>query len=78
VQQIAKRFAQRLNKCLDELDMPVATRERAALFGKMLDIPKQQVWSWLEGHTYPTHDELQQIGAELDVDAEWLMKDSEE
>lgn len=78
MQQIAKHFALRLNKCLDELDMPVTTRERAALFGKMLDIPKQQVWSWLEGHTLPTDAELQQIAAELDVDAEWLMKKSEE
>ncbi len=58
--------------------MPASTRERAALFGKMIDIPKQQVWGWLEGHAFPTDDELQRIAAELDVDASWLLDNSSE
>jgi hypothetical protein len=51
VQQLGKQFSERLNKILDELDMPVPIRERAALLSKMLDIPRQQAFSILDGCT---------------------------
>jgi len=38
----------------------------------MLDIPKQQAWSILEGHILPEHSLLQRIAVEFEVDLKWL------
>jgi hypothetical protein len=75
VPQTAKYFAERLNSCLDETGAPVNVRERAAVLSKMLDIPKQQAWSLLEGHLLPNHDLIVKIAAEFEVDPEWLSGD---
>ncbi|MDR3491744.1 MAG: hypothetical protein P4M12_06835 [Gammaproteobacteria bacterium] len=72
MQQIAKDFAERLNKCLDELNMPVNSRERSVMLSKMLDIPKQQAWSLIEGQLIPNDVLLQQIADELEVETDWL------
>ncbi|HLB57268.1 MAG TPA: hypothetical protein VJL60_00465 [Gammaproteobacteria bacterium] len=63
-----KQFADRLNKGLDDLGVPIHIKERAAILGKMLHIPKQQAWSLLEGHTFPDNQLLQQIATELEID----------
>lgn len=68
----AKDFAEKLNKCLDESDAPALVRERAGILSKMLDIPKQQAWSILEGHIIPEQTLLQRIAAEFEVDLKWL------
>lgn len=68
----AKDFAEKLNKCLDESDAPSPVRERASILSKMLDIPKQQAWSILEGHLLPEHSLLQRIAVEFEVDLKWL------
>jgi hypothetical protein len=68
VQQSAKHFSEQLNKCLDDLGMPISTRERAVILGKMLHIPKQQAWGFLEGHMLPDENTLQQLATELEVD----------
>jgi hypothetical protein len=72
VQQIGKYFSERLNKILDDLDMPTPIRERAVLLSKMLDIPKQQAWSLLDGHLIPDDDLLARIAAELEVEPHQL------
>lgn len=68
----AKHFAERLNSCLDDTGAPIQTRERALILSKMLDIPKQQAWSFLEGHQLPEPDLLQRIASEFEVDPQWL------
>jgi len=68
----AKDFAEKINKCLDESDAPALVRERAGILSKMLDIPKQQAWSILEGHIIPEHSLLQRIAVEFEVDVKWL------
>ncbi|MDR3477023.1 MAG: hypothetical protein P4M14_03205 [Gammaproteobacteria bacterium] len=73
MQQLAKHFAEQLNKALDDLDVPIATRERAAAFSKMLDIPKPQANSMLEGHMVPDDELLQRIATELEVEPTWLL-----
>ena len=70
--QSSRHFAQRLNSCLDDTDAPAQARERAQILSKMLDIPKQQAWSLLEGQQYPDPDLLQKIANEFDVDPKWL------
>jgi hypothetical protein len=68
----AKDFAEKLNKCLDESEAPALVRERASILSKLLDIPKQQAWSILEGHLLPEHSILQRIAVEFEVDVKWL------
>lgn len=68
----AKDFAEKLNKCLDESEAPTLVRERAGILSKMLDIPRQQAWSLLEGHIIPEQTLLQRIANEFEVDLKWL------
>jgi hypothetical protein len=68
VEHILKQFAEALNKSLDELDVPIQIRERATIFSKMLDIPKQQAWNLLEGLQMPDQALLARIQEELEID----------
>lgn len=68
LQQSAKVFSEKLNKCLDELGTPTNIRERTSILSKMLHIPKQQAWALLEGHLYPDKILLHEIITELEVD----------
>jgi hypothetical protein len=70
-----KRFIERLNKCLDEVEAPSHTRERAVILSKLIHIPKQQARSLLEGHQIPNHDILQKIANEFEVNTDWLYSD---
>jgi hypothetical protein len=74
VQLSAKRFAEKLNHCLDETGAPAQVRERAAILSKMLDIPKQQAWSLLEGQQVPDQALMNKIATEFEVDLQWLSK----
>lgn len=64
----AKGFAEALHKSLDELNVPTPIKERSAILSKMLDIPKQQAWSMLEGHVFPDQALLDSLASELDID----------
>lgn len=68
----AKQFSERLNSCLDDTGAPANTRERAVILSKVLDIPKQQAFSLLEGHQLPDLEMLQLIANEFEVDPKWL------
>jgi hypothetical protein len=67
-----KLFASRLGECLDGTDAPPQTRERAAILSKMLDIPRPQAWSLLEGQQIPDQALLTRIADEFEVDVNWL------
>lgn len=66
-------FSQRLNHCLDESEAPESSRERASILSKMIDIPKQQAWSLVEGQQLPDAETLQKIANEFEVDPKWLL-----
>lgn len=70
--QSAKHFAERLNHCLNETGAPASIRERTAILSKMLDISKQQAWSFIDGQQIPDPELLQKIANEFEVDPEWL------
>jgi hypothetical protein len=72
VSEIAKYFAQRLNDCLDETGAPAQVRERVAILSKMLNLPKQQAWGFLEGLQLPNSEQLAQIATEFEVEVNWL------
>jgi transcriptional regulator with XRE-family HTH domain len=69
----SKKFAERLNQCLDETDAPPTIRERAVILSKMLDIPKQQAWNYLEGLQHPDDEIIKRIAEEFEVDVKWLL-----
>ena len=68
-----KHFAERLNKCLDELGVPHDARGRSAILSKMLQIPRQQAWMLLEGHQVPDEALLNTIAQEFEVEPSWLL-----
>lgn len=73
VLQSTKLFAQRLNHCLDETDAPQQPRERAVILSKLIDIPKQQAWSLIEGQQLPDEALLKRLAEEFEVESEWLL-----
>lgn len=75
MQHRAKHFAEKLNHCLDDMGAPNQARERATVLSKMLNIPKQQAWSLIEGHQIPDQDLLHIIASEFEVDPQWLFGD---
>jgi len=68
VQQIAKQLAIQINKTLNDLGVPINSRERAQILSKMLDIPKQQAWGLLEGHSLPDDIILKKISNEFEIE----------
>jgi len=69
-----KHFAERLNKCLDDVGVTHDTRSRSAILSKMLQIPRQQAWMMLEGHQVPDEVLLNVIAREFEVEPNWLVK----
>lgn len=69
----AKEIAEKLNQTLDELGLPNNIRERSSLLSKMIDIPKQQAWSLLEGQSLPEGELIEKIATELEIEKEWLI-----
>lgn len=67
-----KQFAERLNNCLDENGAPINIRERSMALSKLLNIPKQQAWSILDGQQLPDNELLHKIANEFEVEANWL------
>lgn len=65
----SKHFAERLNKCLDDLGVPKGTRNRLPILSRMLNISRQQTRMLIEG--YPLTDEraMQRLEVELDIDS---------
>lgn len=71
----SSKFAERLNQCLNDTDAPPAVRERANILSKLLDIPKQQAWNYLDGLQTPDPEIAQKIADEFEVDVKWLLGD---
>ena len=73
--QSARHFAQKLNHCLDSMEAPPSTRERAVILSKLLNIPKQQARSLLEGHQIPDSLLLEKMAVEFDMDPQWFSRE---
>lgn len=68
-----KKIAEKINATLDELNLPVNTKERAALLSKMIDIPKPDAWALLMGQVIPNDEIIQKIVTELEIERSWLL-----
>ncbi len=63
----SKELAQELHKSLDGLGVSIHGHDRAMMLSKMLDIPKPEAWSLLEGYTFPDKPLLRKISETLEI-----------
>lgn len=68
-----KRFAERLNKALDDIDAPEHTDERIEVLAKLVKIPKFKAQTLLEGVILPDATLLTLLASEFEVNPDWLL-----
>ncbi|WP_419420310.1 hypothetical protein ACNVED_03140 [Legionella sp. D16C41] len=73
-----KQFADRLNRELDNIGLPLLTNERVEVFAKLLKVPKFKAEAFLNGAAVPDTSLLHVLADELEVDAEWLLGKSDQ
>jgi len=70
-----KKFAERLNKTLDEIELPTQHDERVDSFAKLLKIPRFKADALLTGALWPDPQLLDLLINELEVAKDWLLGD---
>lgn len=78
VERQAKSFAERLNRALDELEMPADLREREVLLAKWLGITREKARVMLNGYSLPTESIYSKIVSELGVEPSWFNLEDED
>ncbi|WED43596.1 hypothetical protein [Legionella cardiaca] len=73
-----KPFAERLNKELDSMGLPLKSDERVEAFARLIKAPKYKAEAFLNGITLPDAKLLSIIGEELEVNPDWLIGKSEQ
>ncbi|STX28124.1 Uncharacterised protein [Legionella beliardensis] len=73
-----KQFADRLNKELDNIGVPLLNNERVEVFAKLLKVPKFKAEAFLNGAAIPDSNLLAILADELEVSADWLLGKSEQ
>lgn len=68
-----KLFAERLNKALDNIDVPEQREERIDALCKLLKIHRFQAESFIDGIIIPNEMLLTKMAQELEVTSEWLL-----
>jgi hypothetical protein len=68
-----KPFAERLNRCLDDLGVPSNLSNRSAILSKMIHIPRQEARMLVEGYSIPNEYLLQRLTDEFEVESGWLL-----
>ena len=71
-------FAERLNRELDNIDVPSREDERIEAFSKMFHIPKFKAEALLHGISLPDESLLESIAQELEVNPNWLVGKTDE
>ena len=72
-----KRFAERLNKALDDIGAPEHTDERIEVFAKLIKIPKFKAEAMLNGIIIPDAALLEVLANEFEVTPKWLLGQDE-
>lgn len=73
-----KQFAERLNRELDAIGVPLRSDERIEVFSKLIKIPKFKAEAMLNGISLPDDDLLKILADELEVNPDWLIGKSEQ
>lgn len=72
-----RKFAERLNLELDNMDVPPETAERIDVLSKLLKVPKFKAETLLSGLTTPDETLLNTLTDVLEVKADWLLGKSD-
>jgi len=72
-----RQFSERLNKELDNIGAPEHNEERVEVFAKLIKIPRFKAEALLNGTMIPDASLLEILAQELEVNAEWLIGESE-
>ena len=68
-----KKFAERLNKALDDIGAPERSEERVESFSKLIKVPRFKAEAILNG-TMPLDEHLiEMLTLELEVTKAWLL-----
>lgn len=73
-----KRFSERLNKALDNIEVPEETSERIAILSKLIKVPKFKAEALLSGIANPDTELLNALARELEVNVDWLVGKSDD
>lgn len=68
-----KRFSERLNQELDNMEVPQQSDERVEAFSKLIKIPRFQASSILNGQVPTDTVLIKKIANELEVNVDWLL-----
>ena len=68
-----RKFSERLNKELDNIGVPEATKERIEILSKLVKVPKFKAEALLSGLTSPDAKLLKILADELEVNEDWLL-----
>lgn len=72
-----KQFAERLNKELDSIGVPLLNRDRVDVVAKLLKVPKFKAESLLNG-VITDEKIVMLVAGELEVNADWLLGKSKQ
>ena len=70
--QTPKEFAEKLNKCLDQMDAPASLRERSLVLKKMFKISEEQAIKLVDGKQVPDKALIEKMAEEFEEDVKWL------
>jgi len=68
-----KKFAERLNQELDNMEVPSHHSERTAVLAKLIHVPRFKAQAYLDGIYLPDENVLAVLCDELEVEVEWLL-----
>lgn len=68
-----KRFAERLNQALDDIEVPQLFEERVEIFAKLIKSPRFKAQELLQGSSLPDAKTLEILTAEFEVNSDWLL-----
>lgn len=68
-----KKFAERLNQELDNMEVPTHHSERTAVLAKLIHVPRFKAQAYLDGIYLPDESVLSTLCTELEVDMDWLL-----
>ncbi len=68
-----KKFAERLNKALDDIGVPERSDERVEVFAKLIKAPKFKADAILNGAMPLDAHLLEMLSQELEVSEAWLL-----
>lgn len=72
-QEVKNEFSKRLNRVLDDHDIPPKGKNRQAIIAQMFGVTQKGARKWLEGESLPELSRGVIIARKFNISYEWLM-----